>query len=65
MTPHDHTTHVPGCYRCELGRDEVERQARVECACDPPDADDVYTDVRTGRLMCEWCDAPLTGTEPT
>ena len=23
MTPHDHTTLVPGCYRCELGRDEA------------------------------------------
>lgn len=23
MTPHDHATFVPGCYRCELGRDEV------------------------------------------
>jgi hypothetical protein len=23
MTPHDHTTRVPGCYRCELGQDEA------------------------------------------
>ena len=23
MTPHDHTTIVAGCYRCELGRDEA------------------------------------------
>jgi hypothetical protein len=26
MTPHDHTAFVPGCYRCELGRDELARQ---------------------------------------
>jgi len=24
MTPHDHTKFVPGCFRCELSRDEVE-----------------------------------------
>lgn len=23
MTAHDHATFVPGCYRCQLGRDEV------------------------------------------
>lgn len=23
MTSHDHTTIVPGCYRCELGQDET------------------------------------------
>lgn len=23
MTEHSHSTHVEGCYRCELGRDEV------------------------------------------
>jgi hypothetical protein len=23
MTTHDHTSYVPGCYRCELGRDEA------------------------------------------
>lgn len=23
MTPHDHSTFVEGCYRCELSRDEV------------------------------------------
>ncbi|PTL55738.1 hypothetical protein [Paraconexibacter algicola] len=23
MTAHDHRTFVPGCYRCELGRDEA------------------------------------------
>lgn len=23
MTPHTHTTRVPGCYRCELSRDEA------------------------------------------
>lgn len=26
MTPHDHTTIVPGCYRCELGQDEARAQ---------------------------------------
>lgn len=29
MTPHDHRTFVPGCYRCELGRDEA-HDAEVE-----------------------------------
>ena len=24
-TPHDHSTFVEGCFRCELSRDEVER----------------------------------------
>lgn len=24
MTPHDHRVFVPGCFRCELGRDEYE-----------------------------------------
>lgn len=23
MTAHDHRTIIPGCYRCELGRDEA------------------------------------------
>jgi hypothetical protein len=23
MTPHDHRQFVPGCFRCELGRDEA------------------------------------------
>jgi hypothetical protein len=23
MTPHDHSVFVPGCYRCELGQDEL------------------------------------------
>lgn len=23
MTPHNHREYVPGCYRCELGRDEA------------------------------------------
>lgn len=26
MTPHDHSTYVPGCFRCELSRDEVDGQ---------------------------------------
>jgi hypothetical protein len=26
MTAHTCTTYTPGCYRCELGRDEVEAQ---------------------------------------
>lgn len=30
MTAHDHTTYVPGCYRCELGRDEARDAERDE-----------------------------------
>lgn len=30
MTPHDHTTRVPGCYRCELGLDEAMDAANEE-----------------------------------
>lgn len=26
MTPRDHTMFVPGCFRCELGRDEMDAQ---------------------------------------
>jgi hypothetical protein len=26
VTPHDHREIVPGCYRCELGRDEANDQ---------------------------------------
>jgi hypothetical protein len=29
VTPHDHDRFVPGCYRCELGRDEA-MAAQVE-----------------------------------
>lgn len=32
MTPHDHRTLVPGCYRCELGRDEVRDAEAAELA---------------------------------
>ncbi len=28
MTAHNHRTHVPGCYRCELSRDEIEAARR-------------------------------------
>lgn len=28
MTQHDHREFVPGCYRCDLGRDEVEAAER-------------------------------------
>lgn len=24
MTPHDHSVHVPGCFRCEMSLDELE-----------------------------------------
>lgn len=27
MTAHDHTTYVPGCFRCELSRDEAQDAA--------------------------------------
>lgn len=29
MTPHTHREYVEGCYRCELGRDEVELAERL------------------------------------
>ena len=33
-TPHDHRTHVPGCFRCELSADEVTATpARDALAC--------------------------------
>jgi hypothetical protein len=28
VTPHDHSTYVEGCYRCELSRDEADDVAR-------------------------------------
>ena len=31
MSRHDHQTYVPGCFRCELGRDEAERAADRDC----------------------------------
>ena len=30
-TPHDHQTYVPGCFRCELSRDEADRAADRDC----------------------------------
>lgn len=30
MSAHDHSTFVPGCFRCELSRDEVEPEC-PEC----------------------------------
>ena len=29
--PHDHSTYVEGCFRCELSRDEVEDVGCVDC----------------------------------
>jgi hypothetical protein len=37
MTPHNHSGFVPGCYRCELSRDEARRQELEDAA------DDHYT----------------------
>ena len=31
MSRHDHQTYVPGCFRCELARDEAERAADRDC----------------------------------
>ena len=30
MTQHTHTERVPGCFRCELGRDEAESSMQFE-----------------------------------
>lgn len=32
MTPHDHSTFVPGCFRCELSRDEVLCEHEPTCS---------------------------------
>lgn len=29
-TPHNHTEHVEGCFRCDLSRDEAQPEARKE-----------------------------------
>jgi hypothetical protein len=34
MTPHDHRVFVAGCFRCELGRDEVEDVTNGRCGID-------------------------------
>lgn len=30
MTQHDHSEYMPGCYRCELGRDEAMHAVATE-----------------------------------
>jgi hypothetical protein len=47
MTPHDHATFVPGCFRCELSRDEVVGVSDTGGMHKPP----VWIDVRRLREL--------------
>lgn len=51
MSAHDHTSIVPGCYRCELGQDEA-RDARADAEREAQEAWLQYRDryMRTNRL---------------
>lgn len=66
MVEHDHREHVEGCFRCELGKDEVEfLDDELECHCEtiaefmsvaPPDVGtDAFGDVTSDldALMAE------------
>lgn len=50
MTQHTHREHVEGCFRCELGKDEVALSAEHDTCtrthCDLPTVDDD---------VCWWC----------
>lgn len=39
MTQHNHTTIVPGCYRCELGQDEAADAGPEHCECENRERD--------------------------
>ena len=42
MTPHTHTTVVPGCFRCDLGSDEVQSATEHVLARRCPVCGDLY-----------------------
>lgn len=52
MTPHDHRKFVPGCYRCEMGKDEM-----TDGGGDCPHCDGDGWSVDADPVPCIHCEA--------
>jgi len=64
-TPHDHTTIVPGCYRCEIGQDEADRATEPEGAKCWPCESSCYNDEHYDKCHRPKCSCGCHSESPT